>query len=499
MDDGQEYRTHQSDEDPRSASSRFEQLERTCFVIMPFGKKNVDGSQVDFTAIYKEIFEPAINEAKTPEGKSLMAERTDMDAFSGSINQDMFEYIMYSRLAFADISGFNPNVFYEIGARHSTQESGTVLFRQTGHAIPFDIASIKVFEYDREPADKVEASRTFITNVLSESLKRNRLDSPVRLALRAQWAGEATNASSTTGNNTPALAPNAQASDCADEARLAVESYRKQEVEKFMFDAEEATRLGDLDMAKTNYWGALRFDPLNILARMRLGLTLKQQGRSFEALEEFITITKLEPGYAEAWREKGVVEGLIARTIPSKERKKANWLPDGYDSLRRATRLNPNDFDAWSSLGGVLKNVRGDLVMAREMYAHAAKISHGHPYPLLNALKLEAQHSGKLALAPVQTQLAAAERLRQGQADANPPTDTPWCFFDLAELRLYQGDENGFIEYIKKGIASCTESWQPETARNSLHANLVASGINLPGLSQGIELLDAAIAASSKK
>ncbi len=112
-----------------------------------------------------------------------------MDAFSGSINQEMFEYIMYSRMAFADISGFNPNVFYEIGARHSAQESGTVLFRQTGHAIPFDITTIKVFEYDYEPNDKVETSRTFITHVLSETLKRNRLDSPVRLALRAQWSG----------------------------------------------------------------------------------------------------------------------------------------------------------------------------------------------------------------------------------------------------------------------------------------------------------------------
>ena len=175
---------------PQPPQSRLDELERTCFVIMPFGKKDVGGREVDFTAVFTEVFQPAIEKVTTPENEPLLAVRTDMDAFSGSINQDMFEYIMYSRVAFADISGFNPNVFYEIGARHSAQESGTVLFRQTGHAIPFDITTIKVFEYDHQPADNAEASRAFITQVLSDSLKHNRLDSPIRLALRAQWTGD---------------------------------------------------------------------------------------------------------------------------------------------------------------------------------------------------------------------------------------------------------------------------------------------------------------------
>ena len=186
---------------------RLEELEQTCFVIMPFGKKDVGGKEVDFNAVYEKLFEPAIREVKTPEGQPLLAARTDMDAFSGSINQDMFEYIMYSRLAFADISGFNPNVFYEIGARHSAQESGTVLFRQTGHAIPFDITSIKVFEYDHQPAECAETSRAFITEVLDKTLKRNRLDSPVRLALRAQWGGGTTAAPAKATPEDPASPP----------------------------------------------------------------------------------------------------------------------------------------------------------------------------------------------------------------------------------------------------------------------------------------------------
>ena len=50
-----------------------------------------------------------------------------MDAFSSSINQEMFEYIMYSRLAFADISGFNPNVFSEVRAAPEPYGSGSAI------------------------------------------------------------------------------------------------------------------------------------------------------------------------------------------------------------------------------------------------------------------------------------------------------------------------------------------------------------------------------------
>nr|AFI78482.1 hypothetical protein ws156A7_0003 [uncultured bacterium ws156A7] len=473
----------------QAEESRFEELERTCFVIMPFGKKEVDGKEVDFTAIYQKLFEPAIRAAKTPENEPLIPARTDMDAFSSSINQEMFEYIMYSRLAFADISGFNPNVFYEIGARHSAQESGTVLFRQLGHAIPFDITSIKVFEYEHDEP-QIKKACAFITNVLTETLKRNRLDSPVRLALRAQ---KGLGPAPTPGPGAPA-----PATATASSAGLPRQSSPAPvlEIDRFMRDAEEALRLGDLEQAKTNYWVVLRIDPLNTIARMRLGLVLKRMGKHNLALEEFTTVTKLAPDYGEAWKEKGVIEGQIARKIPAEDR--PAWLSDGHSSLERATMLIPDDFDAWASLGGVLKNVRGDDAGALSKYAHAARISHGHPYPLLNALKLEAQTKGKLALKSVRKQLKAAEEIRRAQTLANPPTDTPWCYFDLAELRLYQNDQVGFLEYVREGIRSCDADWQPATFANTLRKTLVDQGIQYHGLNEGLKLLDEAIAKLKK-
>jgi hypothetical protein len=122
-----------------------------CFVIMPFGKKPVGGRDVDFDCIYDTVFVPAINAVGLPEGGKLDPRRTDKDFFSGDINMEMFSYLEYSRFAVADITGLNANVFYELGARHRTRDSGTAIFRQANAPIPFDIQTIKAFPYEYRP------------------------------------------------------------------------------------------------------------------------------------------------------------------------------------------------------------------------------------------------------------------------------------------------------------------------------------------------------------
>lgn len=476
-----------------------ESLERTCFVIMPFGKKTVGDRDVDFNALFDQLFKPAIENAQTPEGKQLLAARTDMDAFSGSINQDMFEYLTYSRMAFADISGLNANVFYEIGVRHALQEAGTVIFRQKDHAIPYDIRTIKVFEYD-DGDGRRDSSQSTITQVLTETLRRNRLDSPVRQALRAQWGGpvEAVRPAAVTAGASAGGRDDVVASPSSP-ATVSGEAWRVKEVERFLRDAGEAVLNKEWGEASTLYWGALRLDPMNLMARMRLGLVLKEQGtRMFEALEEFVTLTKLAPNYAEAWREKGVIEGLIARSY--KADKRPDWVPDGSASLKRAARLNPQDFDTWASLAGVLKNVRKQPGAALAMYQKAAQVSDGHPYPLLNALRLEAQEKGGLdLLAPaLQESLAKARQLRLGQTLAEPPADTPWSFFDLAEIALYQGDAPAFLDAVDAGERASVQGWQLETFLKSLQGlagNAGIQGLPRDALAAGIARLEAALAA----
>src|SRR5690242_6715306 len=96
---------------------------KTCFVIMPFGKKKVGDCEVDFDLIYDTIFAPTVSATELPEGGKLIPKHTDKDFFSGEMTVEMFQYLEYSRFALTDISGLNANVFYELGVRHRARQS----------------------------------------------------------------------------------------------------------------------------------------------------------------------------------------------------------------------------------------------------------------------------------------------------------------------------------------------------------------------------------------
>ena len=447
---------------------------RICFVIMPFGKKKVADQEVDFYFVYDQVFAPAIAAVSLPEagGMRLAPKRTDKDFFTGDISQEMYEYLEYSRFALADISGLNANVFYELGVRHRGHEAGTAVFRQTGCPIPFDINTIKAFDYEYHPADKVSVSRELITKVLTESLRFNRLDSPVQKALLAQ-RGRAAN-------------------KVADEPSI----------DELLRAAENALRGQDWPKAIDLYRQAVAADPANCRLRVKLGLFLKDRGRWADALGEFVSAVQIDPEYADAWRERGIAENkqFIRGNRPAE-------APTGEPSLRKALELNPADYDACASIGGVFKREADYLFeqgkadeaiamyrKAYESYRQATDVSDGHSYPLLNEIKLAGRIDGKIPKdMRVRLRLPKAERGLKAQVTTDPPMNAPWSFFDLSEVRLYAGDEPGFLDALTQGLTYCDADWQPESHLKSLSL-LKAGGVSLPGLDAGLAMLQEAVA-----
>ncbi len=428
--------------------------ERVCFVIMPFGTKKITDEkgnvrEVDFDEIYQKVFVPAISAVPLPApegGGALEAHRTDQDFFAGDISQEMFEYLEYSRIALTDITGLNPNVFYELGVRHRAREAGTVIFRQLAAQIPFDINQIKAFPYEYEPAEQAAQARALITKVLTESLVHNRIDSPVRRA-------------------------------------LLVQRTEKPQIEVDLKAAENAIRLGDRTGAIAAFRTAAEQDPRNNLLRQRLGLLLKDEEKWEEALTEFDAAIDAAPTYEEAYREKGIVENKRYWKA-----KRPAGMPDGIAALQKAIALNPDDFDAHASLAGALKREER-LPEALAEYERATEVSNGHSYPLLNAVKLKAELAGKLELDGKQKfQLKRAERSLRAQVATDPPYNPPWTLFDLAEIRLYDGDEKEFMTNAERGAELAVKGWQVQTFRESLE-RLTKAGIELPGLAEGIAML----------
>jgi Flp pilus assembly protein TadD len=355
----------------------------------------------------------------------------------------MFNYIEYARIALADISGLNANVFYELGVRHRARPSGTAILRLTSTPIPFDIKQIKAFAYDYEPVTQRKESRAIITRLLKESLEQNTLDSPVQQALHAQ-------------------------------------EHYEQKVQGYLREATDHIRQHRLNDAINCLRQAVEAHPENALLRVKLGVILKDEGRLPEALEEFAAAAATAK-YAPAQRELGVVQNLIYRKT------KDTQLPDGSAALQKAIAIDPTDFDALAVLGGIRKR-EGKLDEAARLYRQSSDVSNGHPYPLLNALKLEAATSGKLWIDDARKrQLRRAERMLRGNVTSNPPIDPPWSFFDYAETRLYLGaPKEEFLQLVEDGLTTVKlQSWQAQTFADSL-ALLSRTADTLPGLTDAI-------------
>lgn len=395
--------------------------ESICFVAMPFGIKLVGNREVDFDFIYSTIFVPAIAATPLPEGGYLVPRRTDDDFFSAQIDVDMFQYLEYSRLTLADISGLNANVFYELGVRHRAHSAGTVIFRQVSAPIPFDVDHIKAFPYEYEPEAQLSEARALITRVLTESLIHNRLDSPVQIALAAQRA---------LGGG----------------------------IDKLLKEAENAIRARNLPQAIGKYQQAIGIDRLNPTLQLEVGLLYKDKGDWVKAVDAFRQAAHLAPEYSAAQRELGIAQNKLYQDASER-----SGLPTGEDALRTALALDDQDFDACASLGGILKRLdRHDEALA--MYERATNVSQGHPYPLLNTIKLQVRRDNALVLQPRQTvQLHRAERMLRAQTQDTPPLNAPWCFFDLSDINFFLNRADACREALQEGIYYCSHSWQAQT------------------------------------
>lgn len=74
---------------------------------------------------------------------------------SDSITQTIIEKLLSAELVIADISGHNPNVFYEMGYRKCTNKP-IIHLKKKGESIPFDVNTVRTFEYDLTDLDSVE-------------------------------------------------------------------------------------------------------------------------------------------------------------------------------------------------------------------------------------------------------------------------------------------------------------------------------------------------------
>lgn len=133
-------------------------MSKVCFIIMPFGGAS-QALKRKFDGVYKGIIVPAVQEA------GYEAVREDIAETPGSIPKSIVKKLADSDMVIADLTGMNPNVFYELGIRHVLSKCGTVLIINKGETIPFDNASHRVIQYTNELADLDEIHSQIVSAI----------------------------------------------------------------------------------------------------------------------------------------------------------------------------------------------------------------------------------------------------------------------------------------------------------------------------------------------
>jgi hypothetical protein len=94
----------------------------------------------------------------------------------------MFERLMLCHYTVADITGANPNVFYELGIRHAMRPRSTVIVFGEGTVLPFDVALVRGPSYKTDGAGgpvNPETTIAAIAGQLEAARASHHDDSPI--------------------------------------------------------------------------------------------------------------------------------------------------------------------------------------------------------------------------------------------------------------------------------------------------------------------------------
>lgn len=145
-----------------------EPAEKTCFVVMGFGKKTdfESGRTLDLNMSYQNMIKPAV------EAAGLRCIRADEIVHSGQIDVPMYEQLLKADVVVADLSTSNKNAFYELGVRHALRPYTTVVICEDGmKSLPFDVNHVAIRQYHHLGEDIGSSEARRFSKLLTESIK----------------------------------------------------------------------------------------------------------------------------------------------------------------------------------------------------------------------------------------------------------------------------------------------------------------------------------------
>lgn len=151
------------------------EFDHECFFITPIGDEgSPERARAD--AVLRAIVEPVASSV------GLTAIRADRIEEGGHITLQVIEHICRAKLAIADLTGRNLNVYYEVGMRH-TARAPLILIADTSEQkrIPFDLLQQRTIFFADDMAGTAACLET--SRQQAERAVAGHLDSPVDAAV----------------------------------------------------------------------------------------------------------------------------------------------------------------------------------------------------------------------------------------------------------------------------------------------------------------------------
>lgn len=129
-----------------------------------------------FDAGFTDIYQFGIKGAC--EDADIYCERVDEQIFLGSMLDRIYNQISKSDILVADMTGRNPNVFYEVGYAHALGKN-VILLTQNAEDIPFDLKHFPHIVYDKT----ISKLRPELAKRLAHIIRENPRQDEISIAL----------------------------------------------------------------------------------------------------------------------------------------------------------------------------------------------------------------------------------------------------------------------------------------------------------------------------
>lgn len=152
---------------------------KKCFVIAPIGE---EGSEIRERSdkVLEHIIKPPVEEC----GYETI--RADEISEPGIITSQIIQHLIDDDLVIADLTGRNPNVYYELAVRHVVKKPIVQLI-QAGETIPFDVAGTRTIHVDYRDLDSVANCKSeLVKQIRSVEKDPSRVDTPISVAIDLQ-------------------------------------------------------------------------------------------------------------------------------------------------------------------------------------------------------------------------------------------------------------------------------------------------------------------------